>query len=58
MPVQRRRRLRLFWPHSYPMGPWHHPAPPYSPPAGWGWGRPTPEEETEYLDEYIEMLKE
>lgn len=26
-------------------------------PAG-VWGRPTPEEEKEYLDEYIEMLKE
>jgi len=26
--------------------------------SGWGWGRPTREEEKEYLDEYIEMLKE
>jgi hypothetical protein len=44
------------------MGPWHHPLPPYGPPPGggwgWGWERPTPEEEKEYLDEYIEMLKE
>ena len=58
MPIQRRRRLRLFWPHGYHMGPWHHPMPPYGPSPGWGWGRPTPEEEKEYLDEYIEMLKE
>ena len=43
------------------MGPWHHPMPHYGPPpgwGGWGWGRPTPEEEKAYLDEYIEMLKE
>jgi|GEM_PF-6612365 len=40
------------------MGPWHHPMPPYGSPPGWGWGRLTPEEEKEYLDEYIEMLKE
>jgi hypothetical protein len=34
-------------------------APPYGPPPGWGWGRrPSAEEEKEYLDEYIEMLKE
>jgi len=59
MPVQRRRRLRQFWPHGYHMGPWHHPmSPPYSPPHGWGWQRPTGEEEKEYLDECIEMLKE
>jgi hypothetical protein len=29
---------------------------PYGPPPGWG--RPTREEEKEYLDEYIETLKE
>ncbi|MEJ2177198.1 MAG: DUF5320 domain-containing protein [Gammaproteobacteria bacterium] len=58
MPIQRRRRLRYFWPHGCHMGPWHHPMSPYGPPPGWGWGRPTPEEEKEYLDEYIEMLKE
>jgi hypothetical protein len=64
MPVRRRRRLRFFGPPGYHMGPWHHHpmAPPYGPPPGWGWGwgRPVPnaEEEKEYLDEYIEMLKE
>ena len=61
MPTQRRRRLRLFWLPGYHMGPWHHPMPHYGPPpgwGGWGWGRPTPEEEKAYLDEYIEMLKE
>jgi hypothetical protein len=26
--------------------------------SGWGWNRPTREEEKEYLDEYIEVLKE
>jgi hypothetical protein len=31
---------------------------PYGPPPGWDWGGPTLEEEKEYLDEYIEMLKE
>jgi len=40
------------------MGPYHHPMSPYGPPPCWGWGRPSPEEEKEYLDEYIEMLKE
>jgi hypothetical protein len=43
------------------MGAWPHPMPPYGPPpgwGGWGWGRPTPEEEKDYLDDYIEMLKE
>ncbi len=61
MPVQRRRRMRLFWPPGYRIGPWHHPMAHYGPPPGWSgwcWGRPTPEEEKEYLDEYIEMLKE
>lgn len=60
MPI--RRRLRLCWPYGYPMGPCHHPMPHYGPPPGWagtrGWRRPTPEEEKEYLDDYIEMLKE
>jgi hypothetical protein len=56
MPI--RRRLRLFWPYGHHWGPCHHPMTPYGPPPGWGWGRPTPEEEKEYLDEYIEMLKE
>ncbi|WP_303903677.1 DUF5320 domain-containing protein [Thiohalomonas denitrificans] len=61
MPIQRRRRLHSFWPPGYHMGPWHHPMPHYGPPpgwGGWGWGRPTPEEEKEYLDDHIEMLKE
>ena len=58
MPIQRRRRSRLFCPHGYHMWSWHHHMPPYGPPPGWGWGRPTSEEEKEYLDEYIEMLKE
>ena len=58
MPIQRRRRLRLFWPYCHHGGAWPHPMPPYGPPPGWGWGRPTPEEEKEYLDNYIEMLKE
>jgi hypothetical protein len=58
MSIQRRRRLRFFWPHGCHWGSWHHPMSPYGPPPGWGWGRPTPEEEKEYLDEYIEMLKE
>jgi hypothetical protein len=40
------------------MAPWHQPMPPYGPPPGWGWGRPSLEDEKEYLDEYIEMLKE
>jgi len=43
------------------MGPWHHPmSPPYGGPlaGGWGWGRPTAEEEKEYLDVCIAMLKE
>jgi len=31
---------------------------PYAPPRALGWERPTREEEKEYLDEYIEMLKE
>jgi hypothetical protein len=60
MPIQRRRRLRLFWPPGYHMGPWNHPIH-YGPPPGWsgcGWNRPTNEEEKEYLDEYIAMLKE
>ena len=60
MPIQRRLRLRLFWPLGYHMGPWHHPMHSGPPPGwgGWGWNRPTKEEEKEYLDEYIEMLKE
>lgn len=60
MPI--RRRLRLFCPYCHHMGPWQHPISPYGPPpgwsGGWGWGRPSREEEKEYLDEYIEMLKE
>jgi len=59
MPTRRRRRLRLCWPHGYHMmGPWHPPMPPYGHEPGWGWGRPTLEEEKDYLDEHIEMLKE
>ena len=58
MPIQRRRRLRMLWPYGHHMGPCHHPMSPYGPPPGWGWGRPSLEEEKEYLDEYIEMLKE
>lgn len=62
MPIRRRQRLRLFWPYGHPMGPWHHPMHPYGPPSGWGpgwgWGRPSAEEEKEYIDDYIEMLKE
>jgi hypothetical protein len=34
------------------------PQPGGGPGWGWGWGRLSPEEEKEYLDEYIEMLKE
>lgn len=60
MAIRRRRRLRLLWPQGYPTAPWHHPMPPYCPLPGWGWGweRPSLEEEREYLDEYIESLKE
>jgi hypothetical protein len=62
MPIRSRRRLRLFWPYGHPWGPWQHPMPPYGGPpgwgGGWGWGRPTAEEEKEYLAEYIEMLKD
>jgi hypothetical protein len=61
MPIQRRRRLRLFWPYGHHWGALPHPMSHYGPPpgwGGWGWGRPTPEEEKEYLDDYIEMLKE
>lgn len=53
-----RRRFRFFSPYGHHGGPWHHPMTSYGPPPGWGWGRPTLEEEKEYLDEYIEMLKE
>jgi len=59
MPIQRRRRLRMFWPYGHPMDPCQHHMPPYGHTSGWGWGRrPTHEEEKEYLDDYIEMLKE
>ena len=58
MPIQRRRRSRMFWPYGHHMGPCHHPMSSYGPPPGWGWERPTLEEEKEYLDEHIEILKE
>ena len=64
MPIRRRRRLRLLWPYVQPMGPWHHPMHPYGPQPGggpywgWNWGRLSLDEEKEYLDDYIEMLKE
>lgn len=58
MPIRRRRRLRMLWPHGCQMAPWHYPSPPFGPPPGWGWGRPSLEEEKEYLDDYIEALKE
>ena len=54
-----RRRMRYFWSHGHPWGPWHHPSPPYGPMFGWGGGwEPSIEEEKEFVDEYIEMLKE
>jgi len=54
-----RRRLQYFWPHGYP---WH-PSSPYGPAYGpmFGWSRrrePSLEEEKEFVDDYIEMLKE
>ena len=65
MPKPARRRLRLFWPYGHPWGPGHPPISPYGPPGwggglghGFGWGRPTKEDEKDYLDDYIEMLKE
>lgn len=61
MSTQRKRRLRLFWPYGHPWGPGQHPISPYGPPGwggGFGWGRPLPDDEKAYLDDYIEMLKE
>lgn len=58
MPVRARRRLRLHSPycHHWGSGPWHHPM--YGPPPPW-WSRaPSPEEEKELVQEYIEDLKE
>lgn len=60
MAERRRRRLRFFGAPGYHMGACHHPMHHYGPPPGWGWGwrRPSREDEKDYLDEYIEMLKE
>ena len=53
-----RRRMRLFGPYGHG-GPWFQSAPPYGPGFGWGWHRrPTLEDEKEYVEEYIAMLKE
>lgn len=58
MPRPKRRRLRLFWPYGHHLGLFHHPAPFYGPPPAWGWGQPSRDEEMEYLNEYIEVLKD
>lgn len=62
MPFRRRRHLRPFWPHGHHWGHWPHPMPFYGPPpgwfGGWGWERPTRDEEKEDLDDYIQALKE
>lgn len=39
-------------------GAWHPPSPPYGPMFGWGRGREPSVEEKEFVDDYIEMLKE
>lgn len=56
--MPKRRRMRLYCPYSHPWEALRHPMAPIGPPRGFGWGRPTLEEEKEHLDEYIEMLKE
>jgi hypothetical protein len=54
-----RRRMRYFCTHGQPWGPWHCPSPPYGPIWGWGrWQEPSVDEEKDFLDEYIAMLKE
>jgi len=57
MPVRARRRLRLHSPYCchWGAGPWHHPM--YAPPP-WRSRMPSPEEEKEEVQEYIEALKE
>jgi len=54
-----RRRLRYFWPHGHPWHPASSYGPAYGPMLGWGRRRePSVEEEKEFVDDYIEMLKE